>query len=260
MLCDQPVSRTIGFRPEVLYTCPTRRIPACGDRGTQEVGAKTTEFRERRSVRTAPARQLTPEAVQTNFVLRALFAYFAALTLVGALATTAAAQVSAAPAPAAGVGGITFGQGNPADTQAVAGEQAKILANGKAAAPDGAPDAVKNAIRAANAIVGKPYIYGGGHRSFFDRGYDCSGTISFALHGGDVLDSPLDSSSFMSWGERGRGDWVTIYTNPGHAFVVIAGLRLDTSAAGDPSGAKGPRWRPRLRSTTGFRARHPENL
>ena len=71
---------------------------------------------------------------------------------------------------------------------------------------------------------------------------------------------PLDSSSFLSWGKAGRGDWITIYTNPGHAFVVIAGLRLDTSAAGDPSGAKGPRWRPALRSSRGFRARHVDGL
>jgi hypothetical protein len=143
----------------------------------------------------------------------------------------------------------------------VPGVEAQLLASGLAAAPEGAPDAVKQAIWAANTIIGRPYRYGGGHaRGFVDRGYDCSGTVSVALHGGDLLDSPLDSSSFMHWGAAGAGQWITVYTNPGHAYAVIAGLRLDTSAAGDPSGAKGPRWRPVLRSSHGFKARHPVGL
>ena len=143
----------------------------------------------------------------------------------------------------------------------VPGVQAKLLASGLAAAPAAAPDAVKQAIWAANAIIGRPYRYGGGHaRGFVDRGYDCSGTVSVALHGGDLLDSPLDSTSFMHWGAGGAGQWITVYTNPGHAYAVIAGLRLDTSAAGDPSGAKGPRWRPVLRSSHGFKPRHPVGL
>ncbi|MDX6700827.1 MAG: hypothetical protein QOF26_1053 [Baekduia sp.] len=120
------------------------------------------------------------------------------------------------------------------------------------------PPVVVWAIAAANEIVGKPYVYGGGHNAkFLSRGYDCSGTVSYALHGGSLLTSPLDSGSFMKWGDKGPGTWITVYTNPGHAFAVIAGLRLDTSAAGDPTGAKGPRWRPALRSTKGFSARHP---
>lgn len=143
----------------------------------------------------------------------------------------------------------------------VDGFVAQLLPDGRAAAPAEAPYEVQRAIWAANRIIGKPYIYGGGHRLGWklDRGYDCSGTISWALNGGRLLRKkwPLDSSSFMRWGAKGPGDWVTVYTNPGHAFVVIAGLRLDTSAAGDPSGAKGPRWRPNLRSTKGYVVRHP---
>ena len=148
-----------------------------------------------------------------------------------------------------------------ADAQpTVPGAVAQIV-NGLAAAPAAAPDAVKQAIWAANAIIGRPYRYGGGHaRGFVDRGYDCSGTVSVALHGADLLDTPRDSSSFLRWGQSGAGDWITVYTNPGHAYVVIAGLRLDTSAAGDPSGLKGPRWRPTLRSSRGFKARHPVGL
>jgi hypothetical protein len=126
-----------------------------------------------------------------------------------------------------------------------------------ASAPDGAPSEVREAIAEANEIVGRPYVWGGGHRSFSSRGYDCSGAVSYLLHGGGLLDSPLDSSSFMSWGAAGRGQWITVWTNPSHAFVEVAGLRLDTSAAEDPTGRKGPQWRAARRSHAGFRARHP---
>jgi cell wall-associated NlpC family hydrolase len=155
-------------------------------------------------------------------------------------------------------GGAAYGEPNAATTQLTPEQTATILPTGFAAAPVSAPQEVKDAIAAANEIIGKPYVYGGGHNArFLSRGYDCSGTVSYALHGADLLTSPLDSSSFMRWGAKGPGTWFTIYTNPNHAFAIIAGLRLDTSAAGDPSGAKGPRWRPVLRSTKGFTARHP---
>jgi hypothetical protein len=134
------------------------------------------------------------------------------------------------------------------------------LVRGKAVPPVGAPLAVRRAILEANRIVGKPYVWGGGHRKWISRGYDCSGAVSFALHGGGLLSSPLDSSSFLRWGRGGRGRWITVYTNPGHAYVEIAGLRLDTSAAEDPRGGRGPRWRPVRRSHRGFRARHAPGL
>ena len=135
------------------------------------------------------------------------------------------------------------------------------MVNGVAYAPDQAPDPVKQAIWAANQIVGMPYRLGGGHKlGFVDHAYDCSGTVSFAMHGAGLLATPRDSSSFMRYGVAGKGQWITVYTNPGHAFAVIAGLRLDTSAAGDPAGGSGPRWRPNLRSTRGYRARHPLGL
>jgi cell wall-associated NlpC family hydrolase len=175
-------------------------------------------------------------------------------------ASLAAKSKKKRPTAVQSTGGAGFGEKNQHLAQSAPGATATLLDNGLAAAPESAPDAVKAAIWAANEIVGKPYLYGGGHRSFKSRGYDCSGTVSYALNGGDLLDSPLDSSSFMKWGEAGEGDWITVYTNPGHAYVVIAGLRLDTSAAGDPRGGKGPRWRPVLRSTKGFTARHPDGL
>lgn len=193
--------------------------------------------------------------------MRALTPLTFILTLC-ACALLAPASFAAKKTPKAiqATGGAGFGEENPQLRQTVPGAEAVLLEDGLAAAPELAPAPVKEAIWAANEIIGKPYVYGGGHRSFRSRGYDCSGTVSYALNGGDLLDSPLDSSSFMRWEDAGEGEWITVYTNPGHAFAVFAGLRLDTSAAGDPSGAKGPRWRPALRSTKGFKARHPDGL
>jgi hypothetical protein len=132
-----------------------------------------------------------------------------------------------------------------------------IIRHGVAYAPENAPDAVKHAIWAANTLRHKPYKWGGGHDSFFDSGYDCSGTVSFALHYAGLLDVPMESSELLSYGERGRGRWITIYARNGHAFAVIAGLRLDTT--GD-YGTEGPRWHADGRETWGFEARHPEGM
>ena len=140
----------------------------------------------------------------------------------------------------------------------VPGNTAEII-NGLAAAPENAPPAVKQIIWNANRIIGRPYEYGGGHASFASYGYDCSGTVSFALHGGHLLSAPLDSSQFMGWGRTGQGRWMTILTNPAHAFLDIAGLRLDTSAADDPNNQQGPRWRPLRTSNPGYSIRHPAN-
>jgi len=140
----------------------------------------------------------------------------------------------------------------------VAGSRA-ILRNGIAYAPSNAPVNVKSAIWAANTLRGKPYVWGGGHGSFNDYGYDCSGTVSFALHHANLLEAPLPSSDFLRYGECGRGRWITIYARRGHTFAVIAGLRLDTTPY--PSrGVEGPRWRPQMRDTAAFTARHPAGL
>ena len=132
--------------------------------------------------------------------------------------------------------------------------------NGLAAAPMSAPAAVQQIIWAGNQIIGLPYIYGGGHASFESPGYDCSGTVSFALHGASLLAAPEDSSEFMVWGSHGVGRWVTIFSNAGHAYMTVAGLRLDTSAADDPSNQQGPRWRPLRTGNGGFTVRHPLGL
>jgi len=144
-----------------------------------------------------------------------------------------------------------------AQTRTAPGVVAKILPDGYAAAPHGAPAAVQEAIWAANRLIGFPYVYGGGHGTFYASGYDCSGTVSFALHGGDLLTAPMDSSEFYAFGDAGRGRWITVYTNPGHAFLEIAGIRLDTSTAGQTDGEQGPRWRPLLADTSSYEARHP---
>jgi hypothetical protein len=141
----------------------------------------------------------------------------------------------------------------------VPGRTARLI-GGLAAAPMSAPLAIQKIVWAGNQIVGLPYIWGGGHASFSSPGYDCSGTVSFALHGGHLLATPEDSSEFMGFGSHGVGTWVTIFTNPGHAYMTVAGLRLDTSSADDPTNQQGPRWRPLRPANGGFRVRHPKAL
>jgi len=141
------------------------------------------------------------------------------------------------------------------DRPTVSGSRA-VLRGGVAYAPSHAPQSVKNAIWAANTLRRKPYVWGGGHGTFYDRGYDCSGTVSFALHGAGVLNSPLPSSDLMRFGERGRGRWMTIYSRSGHTFAMVAGLRLDTTDLGR-GGDVGPRWYDYSRDTSGYVARHP---
>jgi cell wall-associated NlpC family hydrolase len=147
----------------------------------------------------------------------------------------------------------------PVEEEAVetpATEEAYIDENGLAVAPASAPPEVHAIIAAGNEIATKPYKYGGGHGRWNDTGYDCSGSMSYALHGAGLLDTPLDSTGFMSWGERGRGQWVTTYAHGGHGYMVVAGLRFDTSARK----ATGNRWSDQMRSPSGYTIRHPEGL
>jgi cell wall-associated NlpC family hydrolase len=132
-----------------------------------------------------------------------------------------------------------------------------ILLSGIALAPPDAPEAVQQVINAANTIVGRPYVWGGGHASFYSYGYDCSGSVSFALFGGGLIPEPLTSGSLEGWGEPGPGKWITVYANAEHTFMEIAGLRWDT--VGDARGT-GPRWHLEPTSTAGFVARHPPGL
>ena len=167
------------------------------------------------------------------------------------------------PAPGTGTTGGA-GMGGPAQTPStpahptVPGNVAKIV-NGLAYAPADAPLQVQKMIWAGDAIRHKPYVYGGGHGVWKDAGYDCSGSVSYVLHAAGLIRTSMDSSGFETWGAGGTGQWITVYTNPGHAFVQIAGIRLDTSAEQDPHppAGSGPRWRPLMRRTSGYRPRHP---
>jgi septal ring factor EnvC (AmiA/AmiB activator) len=135
------------------------------------------------------------------------------------------------------------------------GQEAELISESEASAPASAPQAVKDVIAAANAIADTPYVWGGGHGSFESSGYDCSGAVSYALHGGGLLESPLDSTGLTTWGEPGPGRWITVYGNSGHAWMVVAGLAFDTS------GGAGPRWHADWpNSPEGFIARHPAGL
>ena len=133
--------------------------------------------------------------------------------------------------------------------------QAELLPSGRAVAPVSAPPAVEAMIEAANRIHHRPYRWGGGHRGWNSAGYDCSGSVSYALHGGRFLESPLPSGPMEKWGLTGEGRWITVYANPGHAYAVIAGFRWDTS--GNTDGTTGPSWHEDLRDNVGYIARHP---
>ena len=139
-----------------------------------------------------------------------------------------------------------------------AGETATLGSDGLAVAPLGAPPEVQEVIAAANHIVGKPYRYGGGHAKWEDTGYDCSGSVSYALHGANLVKTPLDSTQFESWGDAGPGQWITVYANSGHAYMVVAGLRFDTGW--NDSTSSGPKWSTKMRPGDGYVVRHPDGF
>ncbi len=160
------------------------------------------------------------------------------------LAVAQASPGGFSPRPEAGTEELPGGE---ATTSTLAGE--------KAIAPPSAPLAVKQVIAAANRISRTPYVWGGGHARWRVRGYDCSGSVSYALHGAGLLEAPLVSGSFMKWGASGPGRWITIYANRKHVYAVIAGLRWDTG--GDVAGTTGPRWHSEPPYPKGFVVRHP---
>ncbi|HEX6654471.1 MAG TPA: peptidoglycan-binding domain-containing protein [Thermoleophilaceae bacterium] len=135
-------------------------------------------------------------------------------------------------------------------------EKGYVDSNGLAVAPSSAPEEVREIIDAGNRIATKPYKYGGGHARWNDTGYDCSGSVSYVLHAAGLLSRALDSTGFMSYGDRGRGTWITIRSNPSHAYMIVAGLRFDTSARS----RTGSRWTEQMRSASGYRGRHPEGF
>ncbi len=148
------------------------------------------------------------------------------------------------------------GSTSPTPAALTPGSKATVGSDGLATAPADAPDQVKQIIAAGNEIAKTPYHYGGGHGKWQDSGYDCSGSVSYALHGAGLLDSALTSGDFAGWGDKGPGQWVTIYANSGHVYMVVAGLRFDTSGR---SGT-GSRWQTASRSASGYAVVHPPGL
>jgi cell wall-associated NlpC family hydrolase len=208
----------------------------------------------------ARARQLTPQAYERDVFSLPRHQSLLAVVVCALMLGLACA-------------GTAFARGNPSGGAAFVPpppppQKATVVA-GRAIAPAGAPDRVKRVIEAGNQIIGKPYKYGGGHKTLastsrrralrLDSGYDCSGSISHALGGGRFLRAPLNSTGFMSWGQEGPGSWITVYAHGGHAYLVVAGLRLDTSLREDPS-RTGPQWSKRLRVQSSFQARHPRGF
>jgi hypothetical protein len=174
---------------------------------------------------------------------RSILSLFSAVAALLSLAPLGEAKYTSATPPVAG--------------PTVPGSRA-VVKNGIAYAPENAPDAVKRAIWATNYLTRKPYVWGGGHGSFYEDGYDCSGSVSFLLKHAGKLSSPAASRELTGYGASGKGKWVTVYAKNGHVYAVVAGLRLDTTA--DNGADEGPRWRRDSRPSWGFTARHPEGL
>lgn len=175
----------------------------------------------------------------------------------GAYADLPTEQPEDQPTPrGASARGPRISKHNSGPTSDEAISNAEVLKNGIALPPIEAPEPVREIIEAGNQIARTPYLWGGGHGKWLDKGYDCSGSISFALAFAGLLGGPLDSGRLMSWGAPGRGKWITIYTNPGHVFMVVAGVRFDTSG----TRSTGSRWQSGMRGGGGFIARHPPGL
>jgi cell wall-associated NlpC family hydrolase len=273
---DEHASRHKTTRRRNLYIAatPNPRALKSAERGTQidPLGANSAVNPREAQALLALARQLTPPADERERILRYLRLLAPAIAAL-ALPTVAQAAVavpsgsgtatSGAPAVVNGGAGLSPGKGraSTASQPTVRGFRAKII-KGVAYAPSNAPLQVQKIIWAGNKIRHKPYVFGGGHGVWNDVGYDCSGSVSYVLHAAGLLKVSMDSSQFESWGSGGAGQWVTVYTNPAHAFIQVAGIRFDTSAEDDPHPppGTGPRWRPDMDSTRGFQSRHPSNL
>jgi septal ring factor EnvC (AmiA/AmiB activator) len=245
------VDRVKELRDEVERT--VARLAATRDRiaaARDELAVRHQELADQRAALEAQEQQLYAARAARRETLQRLTSREADLESGIADAEQRQAEAAAAaPDPA------TVAAPAPS-VPAPSGETATLNPDGSATAPASAPQQVKDVIAAANAIRDKPYLWGGGHGSFEASGYDCSGAVSYALHGGGFLSSPLDSTGFMSWGESGVGNWITVYANSGHAYAMIAGLRWDTS----DSGGDGPSWADYSSSweqSQSFTATHP---
>jgi septal ring factor EnvC (AmiA/AmiB activator) len=255
------VGRVKGLRNEVQdsvgrLTATRQKIEGARDSiaTTEQEVATTKEAAETRfaELKTAQAqRRETMDALESKE--EALSNNLSSISeQIAAQEAAAAAAEAAASAEATGVVSEAAAE-TPAPLNS--GEETGFISESEASASASAPEQVKGVIAAANAIAYTPYIWGGGHASFESSGYDCSGAVSYALHGGGLLESPLDSTGLETWGEAGPGKWITVYANAEHAWMVVGGLAFDTV------GGPGPRWHPSwVDSPEGFIARHPPGL
>jgi cell wall-associated NlpC family hydrolase len=262
VLCSSLVALVAAAGPSVAGAAGSLEAGAMGapiETSASGGSAPTSPAKPTSSTPATPAHHAPVTAPTPNITYTGpVYEQTAAGQLVPYVSPAAVARANKATDSATG-GSVVGAIGNAKPELLVPGHLAKIV-DGLAAAPEDAPAAVKQILWAANTIVGLPYIYGGGHASFVSPGYDCSGTVSYALHGAELLAAPMDSSEFMGWQQSGIGAWVTIFANGGHAYMTVAGVRLDTSSADDPSNLQGPRWRPLRQSNEGYAVRHPLGL
>jgi cell wall-associated NlpC family hydrolase len=230
--------------PVVLVVVVAAALASSGGSGGAHAGATTSAqpAYEELPTRNTRAKAVEPVAGET--------AQSAALPTEEAPAPRRAGRSASAPLPRAPRRRSTGPTGDAAISAA------EVLKGGIALPPIEAPQAVHDIVDAGNQIARTPYLWGGGHGKWLDKGYDCSGSVSYALAFAGLLAGPLDSGRLMRWGEPGTGKWVTIYTNPGHVFMVVAGVRFDTSG----NRVTGSRWQASMRPTGGFVARHPPGL
>jgi peptidoglycan hydrolase CwlO-like protein len=239
---DSVASRVKGLRDEARAA--VKRMTAVRaqiEEARNAIAAKEKEVAAAREEAEARFAELKSAQAERRAAMETLESREEALSDNLASISEQIASTTGAPAPVTGT---------PAPL--TPGQSANFISESQASVPSEAPAAIAGAIEAANSIATTPYIWGGGHGSFESSGYDCSGAVSFALHGGGFLESPLDSTGLETWGEPGPGQWITVYANAEHAWMIIAGLAFDTV------GGPGPRWHSSpVDSPEGFVARHP---
>ncbi|HEV2790259.1 MAG TPA: hypothetical protein VGV69_03050 [Solirubrobacterales bacterium] len=237
----------MGSTAAILQTVIALAGASGGDRAVTAVGDSLALLEARREVESRPAPAPAPAAAKVELPT----------------AEEIAADPTKLPPASAGSNGTHVPHASSLGRDEIFAHRrggdpdSAILLTGVALAPPDAPEPVQGAINNANLIVGRPYVWGGGHASFYDDSYDCSGAVSFALFGGGLIPRPLTSGELMGWGAPGPGRWITVYANAGHTFVEIAGLRFDTVGAEQGSG---PRWHLATVSADGYVARHPPGL
>jgi cell wall-associated NlpC family hydrolase len=234
-------SLLLGF---LAVLAATAGVSGCGDAGDSAAGGSKAAADA--GIEPLPTRNPRAKAVEPVAGESAEYA---------ALPTEKAGDQPVANGASAPLSAAARKKGNgPTSDKAIS--DAEVLKNGIALPPIESPSAVHTIIEAGNQIARTPYLWGGGHGKWLDHGYDCSGSVSFALASAGLLGGPQTSGALMGWGKPGTGKWVTIYANPGHVFMVVAGVRFDTSG----NRVTGSRWQASMRGTGGFVARHPPGL